>query len=266
MSYFQTIEFSNPQFERDGLRHITVYSENLKGRGNILVFVPQNTDLSVESMPLITLLHGVYGGAWSWAYSAGAHILTQQLIDEEVIQPMILAMPSDGLWGDGSGYAQHSGFDFERWIVEDVPLAIGELLNIKSYEPERFISGLSMGGYGAMRLGIKFGEHFAGISAMSSITSWRDFSKFSGLNYTKIQPIEKEDAIIDVATTFREKIPALRFDCGQSDLLIDENRLLHKSLEAAKINHLYQEYSGGHEWSYWREHLGDTLLFFDTLI
>ena len=266
MSYFQTIEFSDARYEKDGLHHITVYSKNLQRRGSIIVFTPQGINISPDRLPLVTLLHGVYGDAWSWAFKAGAHILAQQLIDEKIIKPMILAMPSDGLWGDGSGYTQHSGFNFEKWIVDDVKQAIGELLDLESYQATRFIAGLSMGGYGALRLGIKYGEQFKGISAMSSMTSWQDFGKFSELNYRDIQPSHQEDAIIDLASLYRDTIPALRFDCGIDDLLIEGNRHLHKSLESAEINHLYEEYPGGHEWSYWREHLGDTLRFFNSLI
>ena len=65
MSKFRTIEISDPQFESGDLRFITVKSQHLKGRGDICVFVPP-MELPDQSVPVIILLHGVYGSAWSW--------------------------------------------------------------------------------------------------------------------------------------------------------------------------------------------------------
>lgn len=78
----------------------------------------------------------------------GAHRTVVKLISEGKMSPMVLAMPSDGLWGDGSAYNAHDGYDFEKWIVEDVPVAVLENVpQVTSCSPQ-FISGLSMGGLG----------------------------------------------------------------------------------------------------------------------
>ena len=74
-------------------------------------------------LPLVILLHGVYGSAWSWPLNGGAHLTVARLIEAEEIAPVALAMPSDGLWGDGSGYVPHADADYERWIVDEVPAA-----------------------------------------------------------------------------------------------------------------------------------------------
>src|ERR1700761_5072456 len=79
MSRFRTIEVSDQQFEAGGLRFITVKSPNLKGRGDICVYAPQTDKTAV--LPIVILLHGVYGSAWSWAYSAGVHIKVNELIN-----------------------------------------------------------------------------------------------------------------------------------------------------------------------------------------
>jgi enterochelin esterase-like enzyme len=60
-----------------------------------------------------------------------------------------------------------------------------------------------------------------------------------------------------------ENLPALRFDCGVSDTLIEPNRLLHQQLKDLKVSHIYEEFEGGHEWSYWQKHVEKTFLFFD---
>ena len=73
----------------------------------------------------------------------------------------------------------------------------------------------------------------------------------------------------DVLTSILENkshLPPLRFDCGSEDLLIEFNRTLHQELLNHGIDHVYQEYPGGHQWEYWQEHLVDTLQFFDKAI
>lgn len=265
MSKFRTTSISDSKFERDNLRYITVKTPNLKGRGDICVFVPEGS--TATDLPIVTLLHGVYGSCWAWPLRAGAHLTAQGLINEKKIKPMILAMPSDGLWGDGSGYLPHNSFDFEKWIVEDVPNAVIELIPQASAHSPKFISGLSMGGFGALRIGAKYPNEFKGISGHSSITSLEQMSLFveeSLENYDQNENTD-EDVFLTMSKN-SDQLPKLRFDCGKDDLLIEHNRKLHKQLLGAEIQHSYHEFDGAHEWKYWGEHLEDTLLFFDKLI
>ena len=108
-----SVEISNKIVQTENLKFVTVKSQNLKGRGDICVFEPQTNQ---TDLPIVILLHGVYGSSWAWAFSGNAHITAQNLISNNEISPMILAIPSDGLWGDGSAYVPHHGFDFEKWI------------------------------------------------------------------------------------------------------------------------------------------------------
>src|SRR3546814_2950110 len=106
-SKFRTIEVSDPRFETDHLRFITVKTPNLKGRGDICVFSPPGISTG-QPVPVILLLHGVYGSAWSWAYGAGVHLQAMKMIESGEIPPVVIAMPSDGLWGDGSRSEEHT--------------------------------------------------------------------------------------------------------------------------------------------------------------
>lgn len=265
MSHFRTTELSDPQFESNNLRFITVKSENLKGRGDICVFVPEgNTD---TNLPITILLHGVYGSAWSWSLSGGAHQTTQDLIDKNKIKPMILAMPSDGLWGDGSAYTKHSGLDFEKWIVEDVINAVKELIPQAKKSNKIFIAGLSMGGFGALRIGAKYAKIFDAISGHSSITELDQMELFieEDLSEYKQENME-EESVLKTILKYRKELPPLRFDCGRGDILIKYNRLFTKELEYQNIPHLYEEFEGKHEWKYWQKHLEDTLVFFNEKV
>jgi enterochelin esterase-like enzyme len=258
---FRTIEVSDPRFEHEGLRHITVKTPNLRGRGDITVWVPEGVH-SLESLPLVILLHGVYGSHWAWALTGGAHRTARRLIESKSIQPMLLAMPSDGLWGDGSGYLPHDGYSFDRWILDDVPAAVTEATKLT---PScLFIAGLSMGGYGALRLGATYPERYRAISGMSSITDRPQLALFVEEPLEAYQQEDPADGSV-LASMLRNKdrLPPIRFDCGRDDLLIEPNRALHQALRQVNIPHVYEEFEGGHEWSYWEAHLTDTLIFFD---
>lgn len=260
---FKTVELSDPTFESDnGLRYLTIKTPNLKGRGDICIYVPKGENLT--DLPIVTLLHGVYGSAWIWSFMGGAHTTTARLIKQGKIQPMIIAMPSDGLWGDGSAYNDHDGFGFEKWIAEDVPNAVIEQIPQASENSKKFISGLSMGGFGALRIGGKYAKQYAGISAHSSITEIEQMNIFveEPLNHYKQSDKKNEDAFMAIFEN-KNNLPPLRFDCGSSDELIDFNRKLHTDLSTAGIPHIYDEFEGGHQWTYWQEHLVDTLLFFN---
>jgi len=261
---FRTTEISDPKFESDNLRFITVKTKNLKGRGDICVFVPPVEN--AENLPLVILLHGVYGSAWVWSQKAGVHRTTWEMIQRDEIPPMVIAMPSDGLWGDGSGYLAHNQKDFEKWIVEDVPNSVKENIACVSKRSDLFISGLSMGGFGALRLGTKYGKKFKAISAHSTITNITQMPLFveeSIENYK--QEDERENSVLGVLKKYKSTIPKLRFDCGSEDDLITYNRDLHTALNKEKIEHVYEEFPGAHEWSYWEEHVRKSLLFFASI-
>ncbi|MBJ7880115.1 alpha/beta hydrolase [Gelidibacter salicanalis] len=264
MSKFRTTEISEPEFENNHVRFITVKTHNLKGRGDICVFVPPGEDL--KDLPIVTLLHGVYGSAWVWTQKAGVHLTALRMINKGIIKPMVIAMPSDGLWGDGSAYIPHNNLDFEKWIVEDVIDAVIENITCTSSKSDLFISGLSMGGYGALRLGAKYPEKYKAISGHSSITNKDQMHLFieENENHHYLNS-RKDDSVFDMMKKNKKNLPPIRFDCGRDDLLIEHNRELHRKLDKIAVNHIYQEFNGTHEWSYWQKHIQDTLLFFDFI-
>ncbi|SHE39744.1 alpha/beta hydrolase [Pedobacter caeni] len=262
MSAFRTLEISNPAYERDHLRFITVGTDNLAGRADICVFVPPGT-ADLQNLPVVILLHGVYGSAWSWAYCAGVHLQAMEMIRKGELPNIIIAMPSDGLWGDGSAYLPHHNQDFERWISTDVPQALKEMLPQVSEQSVFFISGLSMGGFGALRIGAKYPSVFKAISAHSSITELDQMPLFTKMPlsvYKQSDPVE--ESVLATLLKNKETLAPIRFDCGNKDLLNSHNRHLHEQLSSHHIVHEYEEFDGGHEWQYWEKHIARSLLFF----
>lgn len=257
---FRTFELSHPDHTPPGVHFVTVKSAALGRRADLTLYVPPG--LRAGQLPLVILLHGVYGSHWAWLFKGAAHRVLDRLIAEEGLPPMVLAMPSDGLWGDGSGYLRHAGADHARWIVDEVPQAAA-LVEPNVAGAPVFLAGLSMGGYGALRLGALHPDRFAAVSAHSSIT---DVAQMQGFVEEKPEQFDlAEDRPLQVLACLKmnaHRLPPLRFDCGTEDVLLAHNRSLHRELDVAGIAHGYQEFPGGHTWEYWHEHLADSLRFF----
>ena len=262
---FRTFELSDPRFETAGLRHITVKSPNLKGRGDVTIWLPPIDSANQEPLPLVILLHGVYGSHWAWSMKGGAHRTAESLIRNGQIRPVALAMPSDGLWGDGSGYLPHNGHHFDQWIVDDVPKLVAQSCPLVTEYSPLFVAGLSMGGFGALRLGAMYPTRFRAMAGLSSITHLDQFAQFveEPLSYYR-QPNPAHESVLAQLLANQTHLPPFRFDCGTEDPLLNYNQELHLALTQHNIRHTYAEYPGGHEWPYWEAHLADVLRFFDA--
>jgi S-formylglutathione hydrolase FrmB len=262
---FRTVEISDPSLEAQGLRWVTVKSRALAQRCDTCVFECPGASASAAA-PVVILLHGVYGSHWAWALKGGAHRTAARLAAAGRIRPMVLAMPSDGLWGDGSGYLPHRTQDFERWIVEEVPLVARLASTACSADSPLFIAGLSMGGFGALRLAAKYPQKFRAASAHSAATHFSQMENFVEEHPATFTVLEEDRCVLDQMLRSRDRLPPVRFDCGREDVLLEGNRRLHEALVAAGVPHVYEEFSGGYTWPYWTEHLEDSLLFFERCL
>jgi enterochelin esterase-like enzyme len=261
MSRCPSVKISGSAPRRDALQVLTFESEALRGRGDVTVFVPPGTH---HDLPLVLLLHGVYGNHWAWANNGGAHRTASRLIERGLMRPMVLAMPSDGVWGGGEGYVRHRHGGYESWIMDEVAGCVAETLPELDLDPPLFIAGLSMGGYGALRLGAKYGRRVLGISAHSAMTHLAESGRFvddpeSGLR-------TEHHSVGWWLIRHQSTLAPVRFDCGTEDPLIAANRRLHEDLTAHGVPHHFQEFPGYHSWDYWALHLPDTLLFFEDCL
>lgn len=121
------------------------------------------------------------------------------------------------------------------------------------------IGGLSMGGFGAIRLGLKHPDRFASIYAHSSYLPSR-----AQLAERHEDMTEEQRADFDVYALAADAVscpdrPRLSFDCGTEDFLLDQNRAFHAHLESVVYPNEYAEYPGAHTWEYWDDHVRDAL-------
>jgi enterochelin esterase-like enzyme len=259
------LESSDPALAPEGLQFLTVRSRALGQRADLTLFVPAAAAGQMD-VPIVTLLHGVYGSHWAWAFKGGAHRTAARLVDAGVLPPMVLAMPSDGLWGDGSGYLPHAAQDFEHWIIDEVQAAVLQVVPCCSPRSPRFIAGYSMGGWGALRLAGKHPGLFRAVSAHSTMTLASQFDALVSQPRTGWSDAPADMSAWSALRQSSGSLPPLRLDCGVDDPFIEANRELHAQLTRAGIPHFYQEYPGGHDWSYWALHVEDTLRHFAAIL
>jgi putative tributyrin esterase len=262
---FPDAQLSRPIPRNESLRFLNFRGQALGSRGDVLLFTPPAME-SLDRVPLLLLLHGVYGCQWNWWLNGGIDTIALEMLQDGTTVPMMIAMPSDGLWGDGSGYVPHAHADYERWIADDIPYCLRELF--PRLHPDKFLlAGLSMGGYGALRLGTKYASRVQGISAHSSITDVAQLSRFIPFPTQAFQHAGGVDtSLLHWAKVNHDTLPPIRFDCGTEDSLLEANRDLHRALTELSVPHQYEEFPGGHDWPYWSLHVRRTLAFCKSVL
>lgn len=258
---FRTIELPDDRFVVDRLLPITVKSRALGRRVDMTLWSPESAR-GKSNLPIVILLHGVYGSHWAWSLKGGAHRTAARMMEEGALPPCILAMPSDGLFGDGSGYVPGAFGNAEAWIVREVPIGVEAAYDEAGPGSPLFIAGLSMGGFGALRLGAKYPELFRAMSGHSSATHLDQLRDAVEESLESLGVAKEDQCVFSALVANRESLPPFRFDCGSSDSLFPANEELHRKLVDEGIQHEFGEFNGAHEWAYWESHLADTLRFF----
>lgn len=262
---FRTVECSDPSIAADGLRFATVKSRALGRRADVAWFVPPAARAATD-LPIVILLHGVYGSHWAWALKGAAHLTVARLVDAGELPPVALLMPSDGLWGDGSGYVPHADHDAERWIMDEVPALAREVIPGCTAQSPLLLAGLSMGGFGALRMAGKHPHRIAAAAALSAVTEIAQFDALIEENRRAWSTALADLSVLAALTGCTGMLPPLRIDCGLDDPYLEANRLLHAALQRAGIAHHYAEGAGGHDWRYWSTTLEHVMRFFGRVL
>lgn len=260
------LEVSNPEYTPNNTQFLTIHSSHLERRHDVSIY---NVNAKGENVPIIILMHGVYGNHWVWTNLGGIDKVYEQVKAQQGIKDFILVMPSDGGLHDGSAYLPTlNNGNYEQWIMDDVLSAVIETVPNATTQSNLYLSGLSMGGYGALRLGMKYADKVAGISAHSSITKLPEINLFTDINLANYECENSEEANIlywvkHWLKTDKTNLPPLRFDCGKNDILFQGNVAFNKALNELAIDHQFDIFDGEHAWQYWHEHVAKTFVFFD---
>jgi S-formylglutathione hydrolase FrmB len=184
--------------------------------------------------------------------------------------PLIVVMPN----GERSFYtdaAANANAAFETYIMRDLIGFVDSTLQTVAAREGRVIAGLSMGGYGAIKLALKHPDMFcAAVSHSGALGRASDLTEDDGSDWAREvraifgpNPQGGDNDLFALAQKVkRAKLPALRIDCGEDDFLIEHNRSFHAHLKALDIAHEYEEFPGEHTWEYWDAHVQESIAFF----
>ncbi len=227
------------------------YFSNALGRQQkAKVFLPQT------SGPLHVLfqLHGLSDDESAWARWTTIERQTSN-------HPLIVVMP-DG--GRGFYTDAEEGFAYGTAIGVELPALIEGWFNTK---PGWAIGGLSMGGYGCLRLALTYPERFVSAASHSGALTFGRYVHTDSPEFGKeMVRIYGQDPLGGPNDLFAlvEKAsprPNIYIDCGADDFLIESNREFSKFLVEKGIEHSYAEHPGAHTWDYWEEHFPQALAF-----
>jgi enterochelin esterase family protein len=219
-------------------------------------FDPENGD------PAILMLHGYGGSARDWLGGGQAATTLERLIEEGIIPPAMLVMPSAG----NSWYVQSPAHGpIDRAILEEL---LPHSERTYGARPERWsIIGLSMGGYGALRMGLIDPERFRFIAALSPaiFTPGADLGDFQMklFNTSFGDPFDRQryDTLNPFHLLDQPDLPPLYLGVGDRDYFNLEIGTLEFFLKARQKGHEadLRVTGDGHTWKFWKEQFEEVL-------
>ena len=237
---------------------VSVFSAAMNKTIPALVVLPDSYKNESVEFSIIILLHGHGGNYLDWSNHTN-------LVDRVDHFNMIIFCPdgSPNSWYLDSPIDQSS--QYETFMIHEVIPWLR-----KNYRISKLgITGLSMGGHGALYLAYRHQNIFNAVSSMSggvdltySTVKWEISNKIG--SYEKFPERWKENSIVNMVHLVKNKNLSIFIDCGFDDFFIDINRSLHHRLIDKNISHFYVEKPGGHNWDYWTNTLDEHLRFFEN--
>lgn len=226
--------------------------------------------------PVLYLLHGLGGHYDNWASKTN-------LAKYAAAYPIILVMPEggDGWYTDSASAPDDK---YESYIVQELVPEIDKNYRTVAERRGRAVAGLSMGGFGALKFGVKYPQMFALAASTSGAVASASYRTLDELpkNEWLRKPIlaafgdpsgatHKENDLFKLLGEMPpDKIAALPFlylDCGTEDplMLLPVNQQLAQLLVARKIPHEFRQLPGKHDWKFWNNQVQEILRLGDRI-
>lgn len=213
------------------------------------------------------LLHGLCGNYTDWV----THTRIAQLAEA---RDLAVIMPSadNSFYTDNENACAMYGEFFGCELVK----ITREMFPLSGKREDTFIAGLSMGGFGAVRTGLKYHETFGAIAGLSSalitevalksdntppgpVGRRSYFESVFGDLHKLLGSDNDPKALAAALKASGAKIPEIYLTCGTEDFLLEQNRNFHNFLTEKNIAHTYIEPPGSHTWEFWDEHISNVL-------
>lgn len=223
---------------------------------------------------VLYLLHGGYGDYTDWMRLTSIERYAQA-------HKLAVVMPS----ASNSFYQDmYCGSDYLRLVTEEIPQLCRSLFPISCRRENTFVGGLSMGGYGAMKVALTKPEEYSCAFSLSgaldlagTLRILEEGTREAPLNpYTgkRVGPMDPAAVFgttavagteADLFALARKRVqegrplPRLFQSVGTEDFLCPSNRAAREKFTELGVEVTYEEHPGAHQWSYWDAHVQDAL-------
>ena len=241
-----------------GIDTLKVFSPKMQREIPTVVVTPD--EAAVRRLPVVYLLHGYSGDELAWQRITDLRPLAEQF-------GVIFVCPD----GENSWYwdsPKDPSYRYETFVSSELVKYIDGHYKTIADRKGRAITGLSMGGHGAMWNAIRHKDTFgAGGSTSGGVDirpfplNW-DMSKQLG-EFAYNKKVWDEHTVINQIDKIENGDLAIIIDCGEADFFLNVNKDLHNRLLARKINHDFITRPGGHNGKYWNNSIDYQILFFD---
>jgi S-formylglutathione hydrolase FrmB len=230
---------------------------------------------SNKRYPVLYHLHGLFGRYDDW-------VTRTNLAEYAAHYDVIIITPEghDSWYTDSGGVAtdKYESY-FIREIISDVDARFRTIKDRRA----RGVGGLSMGGYGALKYGLKHPEQFAFAASLSGALdptlrtddnpgfAWDILrpsinSVFGPRNSQTRTANDLHQIARGLSASQIASLPYLYFDCGLEDGFLATNRELADILLSKRIPHQYRQLPGGHNWAYWDQQVREVLRLYAQLM
>ena len=231
------------------------------------VVLPVDYRVSARRYPVLYLLHGWAGHYTDWA--------THTNVAEYAAQYRIIIVTPEGNDGWYTDSATVASDKYATYILNELIPDVQRRYRTIESRYGRGIAGLSMGGYGALKFGLKSPGTFAFVGSLSgalAATTWteEDLKSFKGINDSLVAAFGARDSgqrkaenIFEIArgvsVSRATALPYFYFDCGTEDFFLGVNEQFAALLSEKKIAHEFRELPGAHGWQYWDQQVRELL-------
>ena len=241
---------------------LMVYSEVMQKSIPNLVIKPKNYNQNGNSYPVLYLLHGAGGYFSNWMFRVPE--IEQYASDYK----LIIVCPD----GNKTSWYFDSPIDsssqYETYISKELVKAVDNKYNTIKEKKGRAISGLSMGGHGALYLAIRHNTIWGAAGSMSGGVNIVPFAEKWNIHevigpYEENKTFWENNTVINMTNLIENDLKFI-VDCGSEDFFADVNQAFHEKLVSKEIPHEYSVRPGNHNWEYWRESIKEHLAFFNN--
>lgn len=241
------------------LKEVSVYSKSMNKDVSVSLITPDCYDEKSE-FPVIYLLHGFSDNHQRWPKNEIVGILSD-------LYDIIFVMPDGGYdsWYFDSPFIPE--YQYETFVSSELVTYID--INCKTIKDRsaRAITGLSMGGHGAMYLAIRHQDTFGSAGSMSGGVDIRPFPENWNIaqklgSYQEYPENWENNTVINLTHLLKPDSLNIIFDCGTEDFFFEVNCNLHEKLMKEGIPHEFHTRPGGHNWTYWCNSIKYHTLFF----